>query len=444
VVKRVLGWIFAAAAIAFMLWLVAVSHLELTRSGLALADDLAGTIATMPAMYFLVFIVLLIVRYTVLIVMSFLEHLQGRREHPPADRLETPLVSIIVPAYNEELLIESALESLARLDYPFFEVIVVDDGSSDETAARARRVARATPRVSIRVLRKPNEGKARALNYAIAHARGAFVLAVDADAQLSPNSLRACIRHFEDPRVGAVAGNVKVANRETLLARIQALEYVEGLALGRRAQSLIRAVNIIPGPLGMFRKQALLAVGGYDHDTFAEDCDLTLKLLIEGWQVVYEPAAEAAVETPARLLDLFKQRYRWTRGILQAITKHSGRARVGAGRRPRRWVLRYMLFENVLWPLSTVAGTVFFAAIGLFGGATGLVFFWWLQLTLLDVIAAVYCVVVEREDPRLIPYALLFRTFYIVTLDVAKAGAILEELLGVRMDWGKLQRQGKL
>jgi poly-beta-1,6 N-acetyl-D-glucosamine synthase len=361
-----------------------------------------------------------------------------------ADDQFLPLITLVVPAYNEGPVIQAAVRSLLTLDYPHYEVLVVDDGSTDDTYAKARAVANEPGGERVRVITKRNGGKSDALNTGMTQARGEFILNMDGDTKLSKNTLRSCIRHFADPRIGAVAGNVKVLNRENLWTWIQALEYVEGLAMARKAQSFLRAVNIIPGPLGMFRKSVLQAVGGYDHDTFAEDCDLTLKMLMRGWHVVYEPTALAWVETPSRLLDLLKQRYRWTRGILQATRKHSW-----ALWRPRQagvnfYILWYMLFEGIMWPFSTVLGSLFFIYVGLYYGVVVFLFYWWLQLTLLDVIAATYCVVVEEEDPRLILYAFTFRLFYIMIIDVAKVFATLEEWKGTAMTWGKLQREGKL
>lgn len=399
------------------------------------------------SIYLLAFLVVLFVRYGVLMLYSFLEHLEhlrGQSLHvEPADAT-FPMISLVVPAYNEGPVIEAAIASLLVLDYPNYEVLVVDDGSSDDTYDKALRAARASVQVPVRVITKKNGGKADALNSGMMHARGEFILNMDGDTKLSPNTLRACIRHFEDPRIGAVAGNVKVYNRENLWTRVQALEYVEGLAMARKAQSFMRSVNIIPGPLGVFRKSVLQQVGGYDHDTFAEDCDLTLKLLMRGWHIAYEPTAVALVETPSRLLDLLKQRYRWTRGILQATRKHSW-----ALWRPRQagincFILWYMLFEGVVWPISTVMGNVFFAYVGMYYGMVSLMFFWWLQLTVLDLISASYCVVVEEEEPNLIWYSLAFRTFYITIIDVAKVMATIEEWRGTAMTWGKLQREGKL
>ena len=394
--------------------------------------------------YLVVFLVILIFRYFALMVFSYLEHVESLKAYDEDEVPEGgyPFITIVVPAYNEGLVIQSAIRSLLELDYPNYEILVVDDGSTDDTFQRALEMSRLGR--NVRVITKPNGGKADALNTGMAQARGDFILNMDGDAKLSRNTLKACIRHFSDPRMGAVAGNVKVLNRENVLTKVQALEYVEGLALARKAQSYTRSVNIIPGPLGLFRKSALWEVGGYDHDTFAEDCDLTLKLLFEGWHVVYEPTAIAWVESPSRLLDLLKQRYRWTRGILQAIRKH-----VWSLKHPIRagingYILWYMLFEGVIWPVSNVLGNVFFGFIGIKYGIVLLISFWWMQLSLLDMAAAAYCVFIEKEDLALIVQALFFRVFYLLIVDVAKIFASVEELFGFKMTWGKLDREGKL
>lgn len=402
------------------------------------------------SLYLLFFLALLVLRYVVMILYSFMDHVESmykkRVAPPPIYREEgsLPMISLVVPAYNEGIVIQAAIRSLLQLDYPNYEIIVIDDGSSDDTYEKAMAVSREQHDIPVRVITKRNGGKAEALNTGMTLARGEFILNMDGDSKLSSNTLRACIRHFENPKIGAVAGNVKVVNRENMWTKIQALEYVEGLAMARKAQSFMRVVNIIPGPLGMFRKTVLQQVGGYDSDTFAEDCDLTLKLLMHGWHIAYEPSAIAWVETPSRLLDLLKQRYRWTRGILQATAKHSHTLW-----QPRKagincFVLWYMLFESIMWPFSTLLGNLFFAYVGIQYGLASLLFYWWLQLTVLDVVAAAYCVVIEEEAPSLIFYAIMFRLFYINIIDVSKVFATIEEWRGHTMTWGKLEREGKL
>lgn len=449
--KKVSRYAWAAVAIGSIITLGAFSFAKIREfSDESFNILFENFILSAISAYLLLFLALLIIRYAALILYSFMEHLEYmlRRQHEPEisyrDDKSLPMVSLVVPAYNEGPVIQPALRSLLLLDYPNYEILVIDDGSTDDTYEKALAVARESHDVPIRVITKRNGGKANALNTGMAQARGEFVLNMDGDTKLSRNTLRACIRHFEDPSVGAVAGNVKVLNRENLWTKVQALEYIEGLAMARRAQSFMRAVNIIPGPLGIFRKTVLQQVGGYDHDTFAEDCDLTLKLLMRGWHIAYEPTAIAWVETPSGLLDLLKQRYRWTRGILQATRKHKS-----ALWRPRKaginfFILWYMLFEGIVWPFSTVLGSIFFVYIGLQYGVVIFLFYWWLQLTMLDIVAASYCVIVEEEDPSLIFYSVIFRLFYITIIDVSKVFATIEEWRGTAMTWGKLQREGKL
>jgi cellulose synthase/poly-beta-1,6-N-acetylglucosamine synthase-like glycosyltransferase len=210
----------------------------------------------------------------------------------------------------------------------------------------------------------------------------------------------------------------------------------------RAAQGFFRLVNIIPGPIGIFRKQALEKVGGYDHDTFAEDCDLTLKLLLEGWQVNYEPGSIAYTEAPEKMLDLLKQRYRWTRGILQAISTHKRRLIDPRGGFGVTFTLRYMIFEGIVAPASNVFGNVLFVlSQRALRNALPLVL-WWAQLTVLD-LAAALCG--RREESLLlVPYAIFYRAFFALMIDVAKLFATFEELFKLRMDWGKLERIGRI
>lgn len=252
------------------------------------------------------------------------------------------------------------------------------------------------------------------------------------------------MRHFVDPRVGAVAGNVKVVNRGNLWTRLQALEYLEGLNMARRAQGFLRVVNIIPGPIGVFRRDVLRQVGGYDTDTFAEDADLTLKVLTAGWHVTYEERAIAYTEAPEQFIDIVKQRYRWTRGILQALRKRSSWL-VSARRGLLIWFsLVAMLFEAVLWPAMNVLGNLLFSLVALSAGAASGVVYWWVLLAMLDVAAALYAVGIEGEELSLVPYALLYRFFFITMIDVAKLFATAEEMARVRMTWGKLERAGRI
>ena len=412
------------------------------RAPLRFASDTTSPTLQIAIAFVLTFLVVLIVRYVLLLWLGYLQHIENRGRDAE-DGMQPP-VTIVVPVFDEEAVIQAAMRSLLELRYPAFHVIVVDDGSRDRTFERASALAGRYGGCTIRVVRKRNGGKASALNVGIAHATTEYVLCMDGDSRLHPDTLRFAMRHFADARVGAVAGNVKVVNRDNLWTKLQALEYVEGLNTVRRAQGFLRVVNIIPGPIGVFRREALLRAGGYDTDTYAEDADVTLKLLTAGWHIAYEEHAIAYTEAPERYLDLIKQRYRWTRGILQALRKRA--SWLGA---PKRGVavwlsLVVMLFEAIVWPTMNVVGNFLFTVAALSAGVASGVFYWWALLTMLDVAAALYAVGMEGEDLRLIPYAVAYRFFFITMIDVAKLFATVEEVARVRMTWGKLERAGRL
>jgi len=387
------------------------------------------------------FLLLLVMRHFVLVWFSYMH----QRELSAGVLSEAyPFVSIIVPAYNEGQVIASSLSSLLELRYPYYEIIAVDDGSADDTYAKMREFEGNHYGVRVSVFHKENSGKADTLNYGIRHSRAPIVVCMDSDSRLTPAALRYAVRHFNDPHVGAVAGNVKVINRHNIWTRLQALEYIEGLNIVRNAQAFWRTVNVIPGPIGIFRRAAIEAAGGYDSDTFAEDFDMTVKILAEGWKIAYEPKAVAFTEAPEELLDIIKQRYRWSRGILQAIRKQKHLLVSTEGTISTPFSLWYMVFEGLVWPAMNIFANLFFIWIALIYGITNLVVLWWLLLTILDLLIAVHAILMEREDIGLAIYAVFYRSFYILIIDVTKLFATLEELVGLDMSWGKLARKGRI
>lgn len=387
----------------------------------------------------IIFLAILFIRYFTLLWFAYLQHAE-RNVASREPEGELPPVSILIPAYNEAEVIGHAIESLLQLDYPTYEVIVVDDGSTDDTLEVARRWEGKASGVEVRVLTKRNGGKASALNAGIARSKYPFVMCMDADSWVDPGSLKAAMPHFRDAAVGAVAGNVKVANRENLLTRLQALEYIEGLNMPRRAQGFIAAVNIVPGPVGVFRREALEEVGGYDTDTFAEDADLTLQLITSGWKIIYEDQAITWTQAPTRALDLIQQRYRWTRGILQALKKRKGVYWHPFPDFPLWLSAMEMGFEAIVWPILNVYAHLFFAIVALLFGAGELLLYWWILLTLLDLVMALVTVSMEEESLSLVPYAIIYRFFFILFLDITKMFATVEEVLNLGMEWDKLRR----
>jgi cellulose synthase/poly-beta-1,6-N-acetylglucosamine synthase-like glycosyltransferase/peptidoglycan/xylan/chitin deacetylase (PgdA/CDA1 family) len=261
-------------------------------------------------------------------------------------------VTVVVPAYNEATNIAATVRSLARSDYPLFEVIVVDDGSTDGTPDVVERL----DLEGVLVVRRPNGGKPAALNTGIELARSDLLVLVDADTVFEPDAIGRAVQPFADPRVGAVSGNTKVANRHGLLGRWQHLEYVVGFNLDRRMFDLGECMPTVPGAIGAFRRAALHDAGGVPADTLAEDTDLTMAVIRAGWRVVYEERAIAHTEAPATLRQLWRQRYRWCYGTMQAMWKHRGALaeRGPAGRLGRRGIVYLVLFQ-VLLPLAAPA-----------------------------------------------------------------------------------------
>jgi biofilm PGA synthesis N-glycosyltransferase PgaC len=437
-------------SIASLVQLVLLTVVLLLQADLTIAlSNLLKLVSWGVYTAFLVFLIVVFLRYITLLGLAFMESMRKPMDlavQQPGGPL-LPRVSVIVPAYNEEAVIDASIASLIELDYDNLEIVVIDDGSMDRTYAKAMLATAGLPAGSVRVMTQPNAGKANALNHGIAVATGEFLLCVDADSKLERDVVRKMIAPLiADPGLGAVAGAVKVANRNNMMTRLQALEYIQGLNLVRRAMSWGSLVNIIPGPIGLFRRTALDSVGMYDDDTFAEDCDLTLKLLMKGWKIIYVHDAVSWTEAPEGILDLFQQRYRWTRGILQAVLKHRQRLsfRNGIPRFIDVVVLGYMLFEAIAWPVMNVASHAFLIVLTLTSGAGTLIIVWYSLLVTLDVSIALLTLAMEEEDLSLLPYTLVYRSFFSLAVDVCKLAATVEEAIGVGMDWGKLARAGRI
>jgi cellulose synthase/poly-beta-1,6-N-acetylglucosamine synthase-like glycosyltransferase/peptidoglycan/xylan/chitin deacetylase (PgdA/CDA1 family)/spore germination protein YaaH len=246
-----------------------------------------------------------------------------RKPHREASPGFNPRVAVLIPAYNEEKVIVRTIRSVLNSDYNNLRVIVVDDGSKDRTFEVARAAyAKDIAAGRVEVLTKPNGGKAAALNYALDRIDEEFYVGIDADTVIAMDAISKLIPHFEDPAVGAVAGNAKVGNRINLWTRWQALEYITSQNFERRAFDLFNVITVVPGAIGAWRTAGAKAAGGYPINTVAEDADLTMSLLEQKYKVVYEDRALAFTEAPIDAQGLMRQRFRWSFGILQAVWKH--------------------------------------------------------------------------------------------------------------------------
>jgi len=272
-----------------------------------------------------------------------------------------PKVAVLIPAYNEEKVIERTVRAVLNSTYPNLRVIVIDDGSKDGTLAVARRAfAAETAAGRVLILTKPNSGKADALNYGIEHIGNAeLFVGIDADTVIAPDAISRLVPHFINPEVGAIAGNAKVGNRVNLWTRWQALEYITSQNFERRALDVLGAVSVVPGAIGAWRVSAVREAGGFQPDTVAEDADLTMALLRLGYRVEYEDMALAYTEAPTNANGLMRQRFRWSFGILQSVYKHRG---VFARKGALGWVaLPNIVIFQILLPLVSPLIDIMFA-----------------------------------------------------------------------------------
>jgi cellulose synthase/poly-beta-1,6-N-acetylglucosamine synthase-like glycosyltransferase/spore germination protein YaaH/peptidoglycan/xylan/chitin deacetylase (PgdA/CDA1 family) len=277
-------------------------------------------------------------------VLAIFDRLRSHVYGTPAEiAAYKPKVVVLIPAYNEEKVIERTVQGALDSDYPNLRVIVIDDGSKDCTLEVVRR-AFAPEEVAgkVVILSKANGGKAEALNYGLDHiGQAELFVGIDADTIIAPDAITRMVPHFLNPKVGAIAGNAKVGNRVNLWTRWQALEYITSQNFERRALNTLGAVSVVPGAIGAWRVSAVRQAGAFHIDTVAEDADLTMALLRNGHRVEYEDRALAFTEAPTTANALMRQRFRWSFGILQSIWKHSA---VFA----RKGVLGFIALPNIL------------------------------------------------------------------------------------------------
>ncbi|MFI6205449.1 bifunctional polysaccharide deacetylase/glycosyltransferase family 2 protein [Streptomyces sp. NPDC051041] len=352
-------------------------------------------------------------------------------------------VSVIVPAYNEKECIANTLQSLARSTHPI-EIIVVDDGSTDGTSEIARSAAESLGMTNVRVIRQENAGKPAALNNGVRSAGHDIVVMMDGDTVFEPDTVRQLVQPFADPEVGAVAGNAKVGNRNTVIGAWQHIEYVMGFNLDRRMYDLLRCMPTIPGAIGAFRREAVLQAGGMSEDTLAEDTDITIALHRAGWRVVYQEHARAWTEAPGSLKQLWSQRYRWSYGTMQALWKHrrSLTDRGPSGRFGRVGMPLVVLFQ-IVTPVFAPLIDVFtvYAMIFVDFKASLLA---WLAVLGVQLFCAAYAFRLDREKYRYLLMLPLQQLAYRQMMYLVLIHSCITALTGGRLRWQKLKRTGEV
>jgi cellulose synthase/poly-beta-1,6-N-acetylglucosamine synthase-like glycosyltransferase/peptidoglycan/xylan/chitin deacetylase (PgdA/CDA1 family) len=349
-------------------------------------------------------------------------------------------VSIVVPAYNEEANIVATVSSLLASDYPTFEVIVVDDGSTDSTPDLLAGLAD-----RVRVLRQRNSGKATALNYGVAHARHDVVVMVDGDTVFEPATLAALVAPMSDPGVGAVAGNTKVANRRGLLGRWQHLEYVIGMNLDRRMFQLLDCMPTVPGAVGAFRREALFeATNGVPTRTLAEDTDLTMAINLSGWRVVYAARAIAWTEAPSKTSALARQRFRWCYGTLQAMWAHRRSVRPVAGSGVGHVGSRgipYLVMFQVLQPLLAPMIDLYLIYAFVFLDVRAALIAWGVFIAL-QMLSACVALRLDGESLRTVWALPITQFYYRQLLYLVVLQSVASAISGSRLRWHQPPRSG--
>lgn len=402
---------------------------------------------------FIVFIFLSLARILLMAVLSARYHNKTKKMRIVpfwwGSAATPPLVSIIVPAYNEEVNAVASLRNLLRTDYPNFEIIFVDDGSKDATVEKVNAAFKDNPLV--RVFTKPNGGKASALNYGILQSNADYLVCIDADTKLLPNAVSLLMQHFTPPsplvegrgEVGAVAGNVKVGNERNLITRWQGIEYVTSQNFDRKAFAAVNAITVVPGAIGAFSKKAIEDAGGFTTDTLAEDCDLTIRILRCGYTIENENSAVAMTEAPETIRMFLKQRFRWSFGVMQTFWKNRD-ALFNWKYKWLGWLAlpNILIFQIIIPAIAPLADC--FMIFGIISGNTEKILVYYLAFMLVDAAVSLLAFRYERENYSklvwLIPQRLVYRwlMYYVLFKSFRKA------IKGELQNWGVLKRTGNV
>jgi cellulose synthase/poly-beta-1,6-N-acetylglucosamine synthase-like glycosyltransferase/peptidoglycan/xylan/chitin deacetylase (PgdA/CDA1 family) len=402
---------------------------------------------------FLGAIVLGLARLFALAGLALWKKSQGEGAPLPGDGAR-PVVTVLIPAFNEEKVIVKTIERILASDYPDMEVLVIDDGSKDHTAYIVR--SHFMNETRVRVMSIPNGGKANALNIGLEAAQGGVIVALDADTQFEATTISRLVRWFTDPSIGAVAGNAKVGNRTNMITRWQALEYIVAQNLERRALAALDTLTVVPGAVGAWRRDVLRELGGFPADTLAEDQDLTIAIQTRGYRVHFDSTALAWTEAPATVSGLAKQRFRWAYGTLQCLWKYrritfnANYGELGLVALPQVW-----LFQILLTTLAPVADLLLlWQLVGEYlnylqgpsqytGSNLKIIAVYYAIFIVVDLLAAMVGFVMEKgEDWHLLWWLPLQRFGYRQIMYYVVVRSLWTALRGPFVGWGKLERTG--
>lgn len=388
-----------------------------------------------------VLLAMVLARVGIFVTFSLLHHRAHLRH--PKELASNPLVSIVIPAYNEGIVLENCVVSLFKQSYTNYEIVIINDGSTDDTEKVAWDIRdKYGDKHTIRVYSQENTGKAGALNYGITKAKGDIIISMDADSMFLPNAMRELVISFHDPSVGAVGGNVRVANYKRWLPMHQSIEYITGLAIQRCAFAHMGCMQVISGAIGAFRTDVLREIGGYSKDTIVEDMDVTIAIAEAGYKVVYNRHAIAYTEAPETLGAFMKQRYRWVYGGFQVSAKYRHLFMKRGHRRMGTVGIPY--FTVFPWVDVVISAILLYGyiAVVMGGNARGLLEFY-LALTALQVSLMLYALIMDKQSKWLALMAFVYGLFYSFVISYVTIKAGINFLRGRGPSWNKLQRYGK-
>lgn len=394
---------------------------------------------------FTIFIVLGMIRLLLMAYWAFKERKKEKKlgEFPILESY--PKVSIIVPAYNEEVNIVSSLQNLLKQTYPNFNIIMVDDGSKDSTYEKA--VEAFPNHANLKIFTKSNGGKATALNFGISQTDAEYVVCIDADTKLQQDAVKYMIARFlnsnPEEKIAAVAGNVKVGNGVNWLTKWQAIEYTTSQNFDRLAYAHINAITVIPGAIGAFKRSVIIEAGGYSSDTLAEDCDITVKILKAGYTVANENRAVAVTEAPETVKQFLKQRFRWTYGIMQMFWKQRQTFLNPKYKGLGLWAMpNILLFQYIIPFFSPMADVIMF--FGILSGNGDKIFTYYLIFLLVDASLALVAFIVQREKLINLLYIIPQRFGYRWLMYIVLFKSLRKALKGEMQSWGFLKRTGNV
>ncbi len=408
-----------------------------------IGNSFANVIINVFIAYLLIAIVLGFLRMGIIFYFCFR---QNRRKKVVRDYMSInedyiefyrPEVTIIIPVYNEEVIIKRTINALLKSNYPLTEILIIDDGSTDQTASIIKEFYYNSP--IVKLIQTENGGKASALNIGLQLAKGEIVITIDADSVFHPESISYLVENFSDPRVAAVTGNCKIGNIKNQLTLWQHIEYVTAQNLEKRAFEELDCITVVSGSNSAWRKSVVEQLGYYHKDTLAEDSELTIRILNAGHKIIFEDRALSFEECPETVKDFLKQRYRWSYGVLQTAWKHRKSIVSSPNKKLKYFAVPSLAFSYLLFLTSPIIDVLFI--IALLSGTTSIYLFT-LLFYLTDALNSLIAFKIGKEKMKPLIWLFFQRLGYRYLLGYITWKAIITALRGDRVGWNKLKRSG--